>query len=110
MKKRFVVAITLVLFLLSTSLVFAEYWGSKKSNKYHSPTCRWAQKISSKNLIKFNTPESAIKAGYVPCKVCKPPTSSRSDATTGQNVLAKFPPQGELQRRGYCFHHWGIYR
>ena len=51
----------------------AEYWASKESTKYHYPTCKWAQKISPKNLVKFSSPEQATKAGYVPCKVCKPP-------------------------------------
>ncbi len=55
----------------------AEFWGSKKSNKYHYPTCGWARKINQENLVKFNSPEAAIRAGYVPCKVCKPPAASR---------------------------------
>ncbi len=51
-----------------------KYVGSKNSNKYHYPTCKWAKKISSKNLVTFKTAEEAVKAGYIPCKVCKPPT------------------------------------
>ena len=34
------------------------------------------QKIKPLNLVKFSSPESAIKAGYVPCKVCKPSMAS----------------------------------
>ena len=49
------------------------YVGSKQSNKYHLPDCKWAKKISPKNLVKFKTVAEAKKAGYVPCKVCKPP-------------------------------------
>jgi methylphosphotriester-DNA--protein-cysteine methyltransferase len=52
----------------------AEFWGSKKSDKYHYPSCRSAQRIKPANLIKFNTAQEAIRAGYVPCKVCKPPS------------------------------------
>lgn len=50
----------------------AEFWGSVKSNKYHFPSCRWAQKIKPANLIKFNSKAEATKVGYVPCKVCRP--------------------------------------
>ncbi len=51
-----------------------KYVGSKKSNKYHYPVCKWAKKISPKNLVTFETAQEALKVGYVPCKVCKPPT------------------------------------
>jgi hypothetical protein len=51
-----------------------KYVGSANSNKYHYPDCKWAKKISPKNLVTFKTAEEALKAGYVPCKVCKPPT------------------------------------
>ena len=50
----------------------AEYWGSKQSNKYHLPTCKWAQKIKRENLVVFHSPEEAEKAGYRPCRVCRP--------------------------------------
>ena len=54
------------------------YVGSSKSNKYHRRSCVWAGRISPKNLVVFNSPEEAISAGYVPCKVCKPPVSSNT--------------------------------
>jgi hypothetical protein len=81
MKKRFLVAVTLVVMfsvLVSVS-PSAEFWASKNSNKYHYPNCRWAQKIKSENLIKFNSPEEAAKAGYVPCRVCKPPLPKKAE-------------------------------
>jgi methylphosphotriester-DNA--protein-cysteine methyltransferase len=65
------------LLVLVPSAISAEFWASKNSKKYHYPDCRWAQKIHPKNLIKFKSPEEAIKANYSPCKVCKPPTSSK---------------------------------
>jgi hypothetical protein len=43
------------------------YVGSKNSKKYHYPKCKWAKKISSKNLAVFETAQEAVKAGYVPC-------------------------------------------
>ena len=50
------------------------YVGSSKSNKYHYPTCKWALKINPANLVKFVSAKEALDAGYVPCKVCRPPT------------------------------------
>ena len=49
------------------------YVGSANSNKYHYTWCRWAQKISPKNKVIFNSAQEAISSGYIPCKVCKPP-------------------------------------
>ncbi len=72
MKKRILVAVAVLLFL-PASVFAAEFWASKNSNKYHYPSCKWAQKIKPGNLVKFSTPEQAAKAGYVPCKVCRPP-------------------------------------
>jgi micrococcal nuclease len=50
-----------------------KYVGSANSNKYHYPDCKWAKKISRKNLVIFKSANEALKAGYVPCKFCKPP-------------------------------------
>jgi len=50
-----------------------KYIGSVKSKKYHYLTCKWAQKISPANRVYFKSAKEAREAGYVPCKVCKPP-------------------------------------
>jgi len=50
-----------------------KYVASKNSTKYHYPSCKWALKISPKNLVRFKSAREALGAGYVPCKVCKPP-------------------------------------
>ena len=49
------------------------YLGSEKSNIYHRPNCSVAQKIKPMLLRTFNGVKEAVEAGYVPCKVCKPP-------------------------------------
>lgn len=54
-----------------------KFVGSKNSNKYHYTWCKWALKIKPSNLVTFDSPEEAIAAGYIPCKVCKPPTKSK---------------------------------
>ncbi len=50
----------------------AAYVASVNREPFHKPTCRWAEKISDKNLQTFKTRDEAIKAGHRPCKVCKP--------------------------------------
>ena len=72
---RIALIIALILAVISVAYA-AEFWGSAKSDKYHYPSCRWAEKIDAKNMVRFNSPEEAIKAGYKPCKVCVPPRSS----------------------------------
>jgi hypothetical protein len=47
--------------------------GSIKSDKYHYPSCQWAEKIKSENGIWFSSSQDARGQGYVPCKVCSPP-------------------------------------
>jgi micrococcal nuclease len=48
------------------------YWASSRSNKFHWSSCRWARKISPRNLVVFENREEALKADYIPCKECKP--------------------------------------
>ena len=74
---RILVSAIILMFFLIICLSFAadfRYVGSANSNKYHYPDCKWAKKISPKNLVTFKNAQEALKAGYVPCKVCKPPT------------------------------------
>ena len=46
---------------------------SKDSDKYHLPTCGMVKNIKKENLVEYNSPEEAAKAGKTPCGVCKPP-------------------------------------
>lgn len=54
-----------------------EYVGSKTSNKYHDPNCKWAKRISPSRVIKFKSVKEAQEHGYIPCPVCKPSPLSR---------------------------------
>jgi len=105
MKKISIITIFLILF--ASYALSAEFWASKNSNKYHYPSCKWAQKINPKNLIKFNSPEQAIKAGYVPCKVCKPPTSSKTELNTDKNLKFAYLEASE-EKQGCCSWHGGV--
>ncbi len=48
------------------------YIASKNSEIFHKPDCKSAAKISSKNLVHFDTRDEAIQAGKKPCGNCKP--------------------------------------
>jgi hypothetical protein len=74
--RTLILIILLVVFLIVCLSMAADYKyvGSSISNKYHYPTCEWAQKINPANLVKFKSAKEALDKGFVPCKVCKPPT------------------------------------
>lgn len=44
--------------------------GSKNSNKYHLPTCRYAKNISPQNIVCFSSADDAKSKGYQPDKNC----------------------------------------
>ena len=48
------------------------YWASDDSNKFHYPSCEWAQKISPYNKIVYHSRQEAINDGRRPCHVCYP--------------------------------------
>ena len=48
------------------------YVGSIESDKFHYPSCRFAEKILPENEIWFVSREDAYAHGYSPCGVCKP--------------------------------------
>ncbi|MFC1677920.1 Ada metal-binding domain-containing protein [Planctomycetota bacterium] len=49
-----------------------QYVASKKSKIFHKFDCGSAKGIKSANLIGYNSPDEAIRAGKRPCKICKP--------------------------------------
>jgi micrococcal nuclease len=58
---------------LSNASTKGTYVGSKKSSKYHYPSCAWGWQIAAYNEVWFSSSEDARSKGYVPCKVCLPP-------------------------------------
>lgn len=46
------------------------YVASKNSNKYHLPTCQWANKIKPENRICFSSVQEAQNREYQPAKCC----------------------------------------
>jgi len=64
-----------VLFLTAGSLAAQQeklFVGSKSSKKFHTMQCAAGKKISEKNRVVFHSAAEAEKAGYKPCKICKP--------------------------------------
>lgn len=45
---------------------------SRIRRKYHSPSCKWARKISGRNRIPFTSASDAVAAGYQRCRTCLP--------------------------------------
>jgi len=45
---------------------------SQKSEVFHNPDCEWAQKISPKNLVEYDTYEEAVLNGKRPAHCCSP--------------------------------------
>ncbi|WP_295113376.1 zinc-ribbon domain-containing protein [uncultured Methanobrevibacter sp.] len=56
----------------SDSSANTEFWASAKAEKFHTPDCEWAQKISDSNKIIYHSRDDAIEDGKVPCSVCNP--------------------------------------
>ncbi len=68
------IPIIFIVFFTAVSVNAAqEFVGSRTSNKYHYTTCRWAKEIHPDKLMKFDSPETAYQARYIPCPSCKPP-------------------------------------
>ena len=49
------------------------YLGANDSAIYHVPTCALIRKVNPLDRKMFNSVKKAVAAGYVPCKICKPP-------------------------------------
>lgn len=49
----FTLAFTLVSIFAANISISAELWASKRSNNYHYPDCRWAQKRKPENLDNY---------------------------------------------------------
>ena len=47
------------------------FLGDRKSGKYHLPNCKRAP--SEINTVVFDSPMSAYRSGFKPCKRCNPP-------------------------------------
>ena len=72
MLKRITLSTLAVLFLAAAVLAAPQYVASINKEPFHRISCRWAQKISPKNAVYYETREEAVRDGHRPCKVCSP--------------------------------------
>lgn len=72
MPKRFALSVIAILLLAAAVLAAPQYVASVRKEPFHRVSCKWAQKISPKNAVYYNTREEAVQDGHRPCKVCNP--------------------------------------
>ncbi len=73
-KILFATSVVLFVYIYAKAVaVSIAYVVPARSNKYHDPSCRWARKFRSENMVTLHSAKDALAAGYTPCKVCKPP-------------------------------------
>jgi hypothetical protein len=57
-----------------------KYVGSKTSNKYHYPYCKWVKLIKPERLLTFSSVREAKDSGnYVRCPTCRPPFTDETE-------------------------------
>lgn len=76
MTRRVLIRVALALVLIVTTQCSrrqdeGSLVASKWSDKFHHPSCEWAEKIKDKNRVTFATAQEAIDAGLRPCKLCR---------------------------------------
>lgn len=67
-----VVYLTIIFSLILPIAALASYVGNAQTYKFHSPGCRWANKIKAGNRVIFNDRAEAVNRGMKPCGVCRP--------------------------------------
>lgn len=72
---RRILLVTLCLLVAAVALTGcakAAFVASKGSDRFHRPSCVWAQQIQPERKLSFATRDEAIKAGLTPCPICNP--------------------------------------
>lgn len=82
----------------------APFVGNKGSKKVHRADCSWGAKTSPGKRIYFNTYEEAAKAGYVPCKTCKPQLAAGGGGTSKSAAPAASGEEFCASAKGKTFH------
>ena len=73
MKKFLATIVAIVILTASFATVLASsYVGNANSGKFHYADCPTVAKMNPANKVYLQTRDEAVKAGYVPCKRCKP--------------------------------------
>ena len=82
----------------------APFIGNKGSKKVHRASCQYGAKTSPGKRVYFNTYEEAVKAGYIPCKTCKPDLAAAGAGAA--KTTAPGAAEGEFwaSAKGKSFH------
>ena len=72
--KRLLLAVFTVFMTFSVmlSVLDSPYIGNKSSKRFHYANCPSVAEMHPYNRVPIYSRDGAIKAGYVPCKRCKP--------------------------------------
>ncbi len=79
------------------------YVGRADWHVYHHLRCKYARRIERDNLVAFSSANAARAAGYVPCKICRPPAGEVAQeplyAQTPSQPIHKPPPHRKPRPR-----------
>ncbi|MFC6267884.1 Ada metal-binding domain-containing protein [Frigoriflavimonas asaccharolytica] len=107
--------LSLLFFALSLNGYSQQVFTTPSGTKYHLATCRMARNVSYSSSV-----EKAVSKGFMPCKICKPPTSTKLSKGTspkkakGVNGLSQCKGKTKKGIRckrktrignDYCFQH-----
>jgi len=82
----------------------APFIGNKGSKKVHRASCQWGAKMSPGKRVYFNTYEEAVKAGYIPCKTCKPDLAAAGAGEAKSTAPAAAAGEFWASAQGKAFH------
>lgn len=72
-KKKFILLLIIITLMVSlTHALASTYLANTKSGKFHYSDCSTIKHPNAGHFVTYNSRESAIAAGYIPCKRCNP--------------------------------------
>lgn len=75
----------------SAPAIVVRYVASADYPIYHRLSCKYARRIDPNKLVAFPTASAARAAGYVPCKVCRPPEDDSQEIATNPPPVEPAP-------------------
>lgn len=85
----------------------APFIGNKGSKKVHRADCNWGMKTSPGKRVYFNAYDEAEKAGYAPCKTCKPQLAAVGIGAAKSSAPASAGEGFRASAKGKSFHRAG---
>jgi len=82
----------------------APFIGNKGSKKVHRASCEYGTKTSPGKRVYFNTYEEAVKAGYIPCKTCKPDLAAAGAGAAKSTAPGAAEGEFLASAKGKSFH------